>query len=117
MSDDRFRPCEIAEAENPVSLINEPHSPDIALRRQPPLAAVLNDVRTHTEVLAKRLEDGVRACTDAERDAVRALYLQTRRQLEAIAVALMTTAACVGGGRFCGRGVSRLFYLVDWNFW
>jgi hypothetical protein len=94
MSEDRrFRPCEIVELEDTVSLINEPRSLDITPRRQMPLHAVLNDVCSHTAVLAARLESGVVVHSDEQRDAVRALYLQTRRQLEAIAVALDVLAA------------------------
>jgi hypothetical protein len=84
---DRFWPCEIADLEDAISWINEP-AVDIPPCRQPPLHAVLNDVRAHTEALAARLEAGVHAGSDEQRDAVRALYLATRRQLEAIAKAL-----------------------------
>jgi hypothetical protein len=87
MSEVRFRPCEIADLEDAISWINE-LPVDIPLRRQVPLDALLNDVRAHTEVLAARLEAGVVVHGDAQREAVRALYLATRRQLEAIAVAL-----------------------------
>jgi hypothetical protein len=87
MSEVRFRPCEIADLEDAISWINE-LPVDIPQRRQVPLRAVLSDVRAHTEVLAARLEAGVVVHGDAEREAVRVLYLQTRRQLEAIAVAL-----------------------------
>jgi hypothetical protein len=88
MRDDRFRPCEISELGDTISWINEPHSPDIPLRRQPPLHAVLRDAHNHTEVLARRLEGGVRARTDQERDLIRRLYLQTRRQIEVLVAAL-----------------------------
>ena len=87
MGDSRFRPCEIAELGPETSLLNEP-AVDIPPRRQVPLRAVLNDVRAHTELLAARLEAGVHVRGDEQREVVRRLYLQTRRQLEAIAVAL-----------------------------
>jgi hypothetical protein len=88
MRDDRYRPCEIVEFEDTVSIINDPHSPDITPRRPLPLHAVLNDVRAHTEVLARRLEGGVRCRSDQQRDLIRRLYLATRRQLEALSAAL-----------------------------
>jgi hypothetical protein len=90
MTDDRhrFRPCEIYECEPEVSLLNAAFSPDIAPRRPLPLHAVLSDVCAHTEVLARRLEGGVSVRGEDEREAIRVLYLATRRQLEAIAVAL-----------------------------
>jgi hypothetical protein len=88
----RFIPCELVELEDPVSLLNEP-AVDIVQRRRPPLDAVLRDVQRNASVLAARLEAGVVVHGDAERDAVKALYLQTRRQLEAIAVALEVLAA------------------------
>jgi hypothetical protein len=87
MHDGRFRPCELVDLADSTSLLNEP-SPDIPQRRQLPLPAVLNDVRAHTEVLARRLEAGVHVRSDEQREVIRRLYLQTRRQLEAIAVAL-----------------------------
>jgi hypothetical protein len=88
MRDGRFRPCEIVDLEDPISLINEPRSPDISPRRQLPLHAVLNDVRAHTAALAARLESGVHARSDEQRDLIRRLYLQTRRQLEVLVAAL-----------------------------
>jgi hypothetical protein len=91
MRDDRFRPCEIADLGD-SSLLNEP-AVDIVPRRPPPLPAFLNDVRAHTAALAARLEAGVSVHSDLERDAVRALYLQTRRLLEALALALDVLAA------------------------
>jgi hypothetical protein len=87
MRDDRFRPCEISEAADVISWINEP-TVDIPPRRQLPLHAVMNDVRSHTEVLAARLEAGVRARSDEQRDVIRRLYLQTKRQLEALSACL-----------------------------
>jgi hypothetical protein len=84
---DRYRPCEVFDLADQTSLLNEP-AVDIRLRRQPPLSAVLADVRNHTEVLAARLEAGVHVRTDADREVVKALYLATRRQLEALAAAL-----------------------------
>jgi hypothetical protein len=91
---DGFQPCEIWELEDGTSLLNEP-AVDIPLRRQLLLHAVLRDVQCHTEVLAARLESGVRCCSDGQRDSVRRLYLATRRQLEAIATALdLLSANC-----------------------
>jgi hypothetical protein len=87
MSGERFRPCEISEATDVISWLNEPTT-DIARRRELPLSAVLANVRVHTEALAVRLEAGVYVSGDEEREVVRRLYLQTRRQLEALAVAV-----------------------------
>jgi hypothetical protein len=84
---DVFQPCEIWELADEPSLLNE-SSPDISQRRRLPLEAVLGDVRAHTLVLAARLEAGTRCHSDAQRDCVRRLYLTTRRQLEALSVAL-----------------------------
>ena len=38
---DRFRPCELTELADAVSLINDPHSPDISPRRQLPFSALI----------------------------------------------------------------------------
>jgi hypothetical protein len=87
MGDDRYRPCAIFEVGDGTSLLNEP-AIDISLRRELPLGAVLHDVRVRTEALATRLEGGVPCRNEGQREAVRALYLATRRQLEAIAAAV-----------------------------
>jgi hypothetical protein len=97
MRDDRFRPCEIVELEDPISLINDPHSPDITPRHPLPLHAVLNDVRAHTEVLARRLESGVHARSDEQRDPIRRLYC--KRDSEPID--LRASDDC-DGVSFCG---------------
>jgi hypothetical protein len=68
MRDDRYRPCEIVELEDTVSIINDPHSPDITPRHPLPLHAALDDAYRHTAALAARLEGGVRARSDEQRD-------------------------------------------------
>jgi hypothetical protein len=85
---DRFRPCEIIELADTISLLNEEHTPDISPRHARPLAAVLAENLRSVEALLDCLEHGVSARTEAQRDAISRLYLASRRQLEAIAVAL-----------------------------
>jgi hypothetical protein len=85
MSDDRrFRPCEITELANPVSLLNEPLSPDIAPRRQLPLSALIAANLANTEALLARLEGGVRCRSDEGRDGIRELYLSAKHFARAL---------------------------------
>jgi hypothetical protein len=101
MRDDKFWPRgfeELAEDPVAVSLINEPvreHAPQ-ALRpraRQRSLHAVLCEALTNTQALLARLEAGVHVPRAAaggarEREVVRELYVQTRRQLKALSLTL-----------------------------
>jgi hypothetical protein len=78
--------------ENPVSFINEPVREDVTELRpgakQRPLHAVLVESLTHTRALLTRLEGGVRVPRDQQRETVRALYVATRNQLQALVACL-----------------------------
>ena len=75
---DRFRPCELTELADPVSLINDPHSPDISPRRQLPFSALIAANLANTEALLARLQSGVCCRSDAQRDAIRELYMNAK---------------------------------------
>ena len=56
--------------------------------KQRPLHAVLVESLTHTRALLTRLEGGVRVPRDQQRETVRALYVATRNQLQALVACL-----------------------------
>jgi hypothetical protein len=93
--DDKYRPADIAEIEQKVSLLNEPlFAPDgtVALPVAPkarPLHAQLCEVLVHTRELLSRPEArGVYVPKDAQREIVRLLYVATRNQVKALAATL-----------------------------
>jgi hypothetical protein len=88
MTEDRyFRPCELVELEDTVSILNEPQL-DIVRRHELPLSAVMRNARSCMETQARHLEGGVRCHSDAQRDIVRRLYLRTRKEIEILVAAL-----------------------------
>ena len=93
MRDDRFRPADIAEVEQKVSLLNEPiHDEVIELRpgqSAASLHALLVGVRNQAQALLDRLETrGVYVPKDQQREVVRLLYVATRNQVRALAACL-----------------------------
>jgi hypothetical protein len=95
MRDDKYWPRSIDEVEDKVSLINEPlAAPDgtVALPvycRDKPLHAVLCESLVQTKELLNRLEArGVYVPRDQQREVVRELYVQARRQLKALSASL-----------------------------
>jgi hypothetical protein len=95
MRNDRYWPRDIAEVAEKVSLINEPlAAPDgtvalPVLNREKPLHAQLCEVLVHTKELLAPLEaKGVRVPRDDQWQVVREVYVQTRRQLQALAAVL-----------------------------
>jgi hypothetical protein len=95
MRNDRYWPHDIAEVAEKVSLINEPlAAPDgtvalPVLNREKPLHAQLCEVLVHTKELLAPLEaKGVRVPRDDQWQVVREVYVQTRRQLQALAAVL-----------------------------
>ena len=93
MRDDRYRPADVAEVEQKVSLLNEPiHDDVIELRpgqSAASLHALLVGVRNQAQALLDRLETrGVYVPKDQQREVVRLLYLATRNQVRALAACL-----------------------------
>ena len=93
MRDDRYRPADIAEVEQKVSLLNEPiHDEVIELRpgqSAASLHALLVGVRNQAQALLDRLETrGVYVPKDQQREVVRLLYVATRNQVRALAACL-----------------------------
>ena len=93
MRDDRYRPADVAEVEQKVSLLNEPiHDEVIELRpgqSAASLHALLVGVRNQAQALLDRLETrGVYVPKDQQREVVRLLYLATRNQVRALAACL-----------------------------
>jgi hypothetical protein len=93
MRDDRFRPADIAEVEQKVSLLNEPiHDEVIELRpgqASASLHALLVGVRNQAQALLDRLETrGVYVPKDQQREIVRLLYVATRNQVRALSAVL-----------------------------
>jgi hypothetical protein len=86
MGDDKHRywPRMIEEIDdNGLSIINEPIRDVVPLRPvHRPLHAVLVEALTNTQGLITRLESGVHVPRDGQREVVRELYVQTRRQLK-----------------------------------
>jgi len=74
------------------SLINEPLAPDnvstLARPKQRSLHATLVESLTSMRALLQRLELGVHVPRDQQRETVRALYVQTRRQVQVLAATL-----------------------------
>ena len=73
-------------------LINEPLAPDnvstLVRVKQRSLHATLVESLTSMRALLQRLELGVHVPRDQQRETVRALYVQTRRQVQALAATL-----------------------------
>jgi hypothetical protein len=95
MRDTRYWPRQFEELAGdriPPSLINEPSPPDnvrALVRITPrPLHAVLCEALTNTQALLARLEAGVRVAESGQREVVRELYVQSRRQREALIACL-----------------------------
>jgi len=93
MRDDRYRPADVAEVEQKVSLLNEPiHDDVIELRpgqSAASLHALLVGVRNQAQALLDRLETrGVYVPKDQQREVVRLLYVATRNQVRALAACL-----------------------------
>ena len=87
--DRRYHPrqlVEMMEDEVPVSLINEPIREVIELRpgQKHSLHAVLCDALTSSRGLLQRLEAGVTVPPGEGREAVRDLYVQMRRTVQAL---------------------------------
>ena len=75
----------------PVTILNEPPLPDNVTSmpiRQRSLHATLCEALTNTQALLARLEAGVRVPQAEHRELVRALYVATRRQLDALSATL-----------------------------
>jgi hypothetical protein len=93
MRDDRYRPADVAEVEQKVSLLNEPiHDEVIELRpgqSAASLHALLVGVRNQAQALLDRLETrGVYVPKDQQREVVRLLYVAIRNQVRALAACL-----------------------------
>ena len=93
MRDERYRPADVAEVEQKVSLLNEPiHDEVIELRpgqSAASLHALLVGVRNQAQALLDRLETrGVYVPKDQQREVVRLLYVATRNQVRALAACL-----------------------------
>jgi len=93
MRDDRYRPADIAEVGQKVSLLNEPvHDEVIELRpgqSAASLYALLVGVRNQAQALLERLETrGVYVPSAGQREVVRALYVATRNQVRALSAVL-----------------------------
>ena len=93
MRDDRYRPADVAEVEQKVSLLNEPiHDDVIELRpgqSAASLHALLVGVRNQAQALLDRLETrGVYVPREGQREVVRALYVATRNQVRALSAVL-----------------------------
>jgi hypothetical protein len=93
MRDDRYRPADIAEVEQKISLLNEPiHDEVIDLRpgqSAASLHALLVGVRNQVQALLDRLETrGVYLPREGQREVVRALYVATRNQVRVLLAVL-----------------------------
>ena len=92
MRDERYRPADVAEVEQKVSLLNEPIHEVIELRpgqASASLHALLVGVRNQAQALLDRLETrGVYVPKDQQREVVRLLYVATRNQVRALAACL-----------------------------
>ena len=87
---DKYRPADIAEMEQKVSLLNEPIREVIPLRpvQARPLHAVLVERLNSTQALLTRLESGVCVPREQQREIVRLLYVATRQQVKALVATL-----------------------------
>ena len=93
MRDDRYRPADIAEVEQRVSLLNEPVLEEVIELRPGQSAASLHallvGVRNQAQALLERLETrGVYVPREGQREVVRALYVATRNQIRALSAVL-----------------------------
>ena len=93
MRDDRYRPADVAEVEQKVSLLNEPIRDEVIELRpgqaSASLHALLVGVRNQAQALLDRLETrGVYVPKDQQREVVRLLYVATRNQVRALAACL-----------------------------
>jgi hypothetical protein len=93
MRDDRYRPADIAEVEQRVSLLNEPVLEEVIELRPGQSAASLHallvGVRNQAQALLERLETrGVYVPREGQREVVRALYVATRNQVRALSAVL-----------------------------
>jgi hypothetical protein len=93
MRDDRYRPADIAEVEQKVSLLNEPIREEVIELRPGQAAAslyaLLVGLRNQAQALYERLETrGVYVPKDQQREIVRLLYVATRNQVRALAAVL-----------------------------
>jgi|SRR6516225_8109048 len=93
MRDERYRPFDIEELEDKVSLLNEPIRDEVIELRPGQSAASLHallvGVRNQAQALLDRLETrGVYVPKDQQREVVRLLYVATRNQVRALAACL-----------------------------
>jgi hypothetical protein len=93
MRDDQYRPFDILELEDKVSLLNEPIRDEVIELRPGQSAASLHallvGVRNQAQALLDRLETrGVYVPKDQQREVVRLLYVATRNQVRALAACL-----------------------------
>ena len=93
MRDDRYRPADVAEVEQKVSLLNEPIREEVIELRPGQSAASLHallvGVRNQAQALLDRLETrGVYVPKDQQREVVRLLYVATRNQEAALEATL-----------------------------
>jgi hypothetical protein len=83
---DKYSPRSFAEDPIPRTVLTEPVPPDnvrsIVRAERRPLHAVLVESLNNTQALLTRLESGVCAPRDQEREIVQQLYVQTRQQLK-----------------------------------
>ena len=88
----RYRPRQFEELveDSDVSLLNEPMCAAVPLRpaQQRSLHAVLVEALIDVQALCARLEAGVHVQRDAQREAVRALYVASRNQAKALIACL-----------------------------
>jgi hypothetical protein len=95
MFDNKYRARtfeEMADDPIPVTLINEPVPPDnvsaLVRTKQRSLHAVLVESLNSTRALLTRLENGVHVPRNDQREIIRALYVATRHQVQALAAVL-----------------------------
>jgi len=86
----KYWPCPVDELPDRRSLICEPLPPEnvISLPKSRHLLAVLVENLNSTRALLRRLEAGVQVQHNGQREVVRALYVATRNQAQALAVVL-----------------------------
>jgi len=86
----KYWPAQIDEVENRRTLVSEPAPPPnvVALPKARSLHAVLVENLNSTRALLRRLEAGVQVQHNGQREVVRALYVATRNQAQALAVVL-----------------------------
>ena len=86
----KYWPAQIEELEGRESFISQPLPPEnvITLPRSRHLLAVLVENLNSTRALLRRLEAGVQVQHNGQREVVRALYVATRNQAQALAAVL-----------------------------